>query len=246
MHELTVFVALTPVIAVLFLIVVASMPHHQNELATALAIGGGLSVVDRTAKILGAILRGLLFFLVLDLAFGLYFSLLPVENDRGLVLWIVLMGVIFLLAVAVQPTKRRKAIVNWAVGILLVGSAIAVFVFFPVLLLNGGWGETKGDITDAFKDDAQAAPAEIRPSGESVTVTLRGPDQWISTGVNLNQLPGGLHYSFGGPNGTRVRFVDERDNVLAEGLITEEFGVQGGIPEFAGPNGATATLRVAG
>lgn len=243
-HELTVLTALTPIVALLFLLVVASMPQHQDELAIGLAVTAGLSAWDRTAKILGTIIRGLILFLLLDLTFGLYFSLLPVEEDRGLILWIVLMGVIFLLAVALQPPNRRKAILNWAVGILLVGSAIAVFVLFPVLLLNGGWEETKSDVAKALKDDAKAAPAEVKSSG-TWQVTLRGPEEWVSTGVNLDRLPGDLPYSFGGPAGTKIRFVDERDNILAEGLITEDFGVQGGTPEFAGVTGATATLRVA-
>ena len=162
------------------------------------------------------------------------------------------MGIIFLLAVALQPANRREAILNWAVGTLLVGSAAAVFVLFPVLLLNGGWDETKSDIREAFKDDAKAAPAAVMPASRSSCpsptriekqVILRGPGDWISTGVDLDQLPRGLNYRFYGPSGT-VRFVDGAGNVLAEGPISQDFGVQGGIPEFSGETGRTATLCV--
>lgn len=258
-HELTVFMALTPVLALLFLLVVASLPQHQDELAAALSIGvvanawgrndrnDENSQRTRTARILNAIFRGLALFLLLDAAFGLYFSLLPIENNRGLVLWIVLMGIIFLLAVALQPPSRRKVIVNWAVGILLVGSAIAVFVLFPVLLLNGGWRETKSDVAKAFNDDAKAAVGR-EPSGSfCVKISLAGQNNWvgpigITTHVEgeIGFIPGGgWKYIVDGPADARERGSDGK--IIG---IYDPDPLPNGRADFDGPAGETITVKV--
>lgn len=250
-HEATVLMALTPIIALLFLTIVASMPRHQDELAAGLAIGAGLAAWDRTARILHEIYRGLLFFLLLDLAFGLYFSLLPVENDRGLSLWIVFIGIIFLLAVALQPVSRRMAIINSAVGILLVGSAIAVFVLFPVLLLNGGWGETKGDVAKVFKDDAKAAPAAplsvvagMNCTAASCTTRVILPvDGSKSAAVNIDDVvPDTWNYNFTGPSGTVVYWEDFGDSAqIAVGFDLGDgrrgWGSRDGLVKFSAPAG---------
>ncbi len=258
-HELTVFVALTPILALLFLLVVASMPQHQDELGAALAVGAvanawGRNIENsqrtRTSRILNAIFRGLLLFLLLDTAFGLYFSLLPVENDRRMVLWIVLMGIIFLLAVAVQPASRREAILNWAVGILLVGSAVAVFVVLPVVLLEGGWGAAKKDISGAFKNNAKAAAPRETTSATSeafcVKISLAGRDNWvgpigITTHVEseIGFVPGGWKYTVDGPSDARERGSDGQ--ILG---IYDPAPLPSGETKFDGPTGGTITVKV--
>ncbi len=260
-HELTVLMALTPILALVFLMIVASMPQHQDELAAALAVTAGLSAWDRTARILRAILRGLLFFLLLDMAFGLYFSLLPIENDRRMVLWIVFMGVIFLLAVAVQPASRVKAIRNWMVGILLVGSAIAVFVLFPVFLLNGGWRETKSDVAKAFKDDAKAAPAAVLPSvptAEAGDCTATSCTARIALPVNGSKsatvdidavVPDTWNYSFSGPPGTVVHWENFGDSAPIDvgfdlGGGKRGWGSRDGPVTFSAPVGTGGQVAI--
>lgn len=260
-HELTVLTALTPILALLFLMIVASMPQHQDELAASLAIGTGLTAWDRTAKTLNAIFRGLLFFLLLDMAFGLYFSLLPIENDRRMALWIVLMGIIFLLAVAVQPASRRNAIVHSMVGILLVGSAAAVFVLSPVILLEGGWDETKSDVAKAFKDDAKAAPATGSPAvalpGEKIctaaSCTARIPlpvDGSKSTAVDIDDVvPDTWNYNFGGPSGAVVYWEDFGDSApIAVGFDLGDgrrgWGSRDGLVRFSASAGTGGEVTI--
>lgn len=257
-HELTVLMALTPILALLFLMIVASMPRHQDELAVSLAIGTSAAAWEgrpekegeKRTKILKAILRGLGFFFLLDMAFGLYFSLLPVENNRGLVLWIVFVGIIFLLAVALQPASRRMAIVNSAVGILLVGSAVAVFVLFPVLLLNGGWGETKSDVAKALKNDAKAAqpttPTSSTGGSFCVRIQLAGRGNWVGPiGITTHVeneagfVPGGWKYTVDGPSDARERGSDGQ--ILG---IYDPAPLPSGKAEFDGPAGKTITLKV--
>jgi len=171
---------------------------------------------------------------VLALQTGMAFYYAGVEYlapdvDRTLVLVTFALFVFASLLAASPPGKAKK----WAMR-----AVVAVFLVLTLVFLFGGKTE--------FGRKMETATAGAAQTANTWKVTLAGPDHWVSTGVNLDQFPGGLHYSFSGPEGTRVRFVDEGGTVLAEGPITENFGVQGGIPEFAGPAGATASLRLEG
>lgn len=239
-HELTVLTALTPIIALLFLSVVASMPHHQDELAAAFAIGTGLAVWDRTAKILEKVLQGLLLFLLLDMAFGLYFSLLPVEEDKGLVLWIVFVGVIFLLSVALLPQGWRKKLTNTSVVIGFVGSVVALTVVIPAVLANGGRDETRKDISRAFTDDAKAAPAETKGcerSGGVTTCSLSLPaDGSKSDAIRASDFDGKLAWEAIGPAGTLVCPDNDSCVRLSEGAGAQE------VIQFARKGGGRVTV----
>jgi hypothetical protein len=173
---------------------------------------------------------------VLALQTGMAFYYAGVEYlapdvDRTLVLVTFALFVFASLLAASPPGKAKK----WAMR-----ATTAAFLLLTLVFLFGGKTEFGHKLETAT---AGGAAQTARCCWE---VTLAGPDHWVSTGVNLDTFPGGLRYSFSGPEGTRVRFVDEGGAVLAEGLITENFGVQGGVPEFAGPAGATASLRLEG
>lgn len=242
-HELTAFVALTPIAALFFLLVVASLPQHQDELGAALAIGTVASASERLAKILGAVIKGLASFLLLDLAFGLYFTLLPIEADRRLVLLMVIVGLIFCLAVAVQKPERRKTIINALVGVLLVGSAIAIFVVFPIILLNGGRDETRRDIARAFEDNAKAAPVPTGVEGRVVARVTLPTDGSRSLPIDTNDRE-----RF--PRGECLWFHSEEygTGVYQDGAGPTSFEELGGpkraVYEFSNSDGGEVTALV--
>ncbi len=248
-HELTVGASLLTVAALIFILVVASLPRYQDELGAALAVSATLSLFKRTRKILEKILKGLFLFLLIDAAFGLYFSLVPVENQRGAALWIIFFAAIFGMAVAVQPAARRQKIVNAFVFVLLVGSAAALFVVIPTTLANGGWDETKRDVARALKkDDAKAAPTGTpAPTTGKVIVltegrqyiTLLGYDQ-LAGPVDLDPIADGECAKWRpSVKGVVIHWQDGSEESMGE----ESVHSPEGLVWFKGPAGYTVGVR---
>ncbi|MBI2099733.1 MAG: hypothetical protein HYT48_00115 [Candidatus Vogelbacteria bacterium] len=174
-----------------------------------------------------------------------YYALMEYAAGKADVTLIFVSFVLFVtagLGVGSRPGRLRN------IGLSLVTVAIvAVTVVFAL----GGKSGIDEKVKAIGNDDAKAAPAAIMPAPSCPfstlierQITLQGLGKWASTGVDLSQLEGGLDYEFHGPSGTWVRFVSQSGKVIAEGLINQNFAVQGGIPEFSGEAGYTATLCV--
>ncbi len=194
-HLATLAAAFIPLLVAVGLWAFAVIPQgHQGPLAAGTAAVGAAEAWDRTRKAINKLFLGLGLYLLVDLIYGIWFAALPFGEDRTLIPWAVATWVVVLFGVAVLGKVARKI----GRGLLLaafIAAILALIVGFPVVLANGGWGDTKTDVTEVFRSDGKAAAPAPSARGLVLTekrqyVTLLGPGK-LAGPVDLDALEAG-------------------------------------------------------
>ena len=237
--------------ALLILVSLISPEESVNTLVSSIAIGVpivaflalvlkwpliSVSIVAASTKftVVRRILGGLLFAVFLELAAGIYFSIVPVRNAPELlslrVLIITAMGVLALSVALLDKKEWRTA--RTAMWILSIVLALVTVISFL------GVDKTKELLTDTKQFvDEQDGDQSVAVRDEFVQkVLLVGEDQ-CSELVRLDLGPPGENV-FEGPSGAKVYWPDGTN-----GPISMNFGVKGGPVCFTGPVGEIVTVR---